>query len=71
MAFAYIACIRSKRDRLGKYCLPETRSGLPCISSFRVRRRYVAVGAIDAVVETLITHEKHHILHPREPISGL
>lgn len=71
MAFDYIECIRSGGDRLGKYGLPETRFGLPCFSSFGGLRRFVTVGAIDAVVGTLFTRGKHHILHPREPFSGL
>lgn len=71
LAFASIECIRSGGDRLGKYGLPETRFGLPCFSSLGGLRRYVAVGAIDAVVATLYTRGKHHILHPREPFSSL
>lgn len=69
-AFAYIECICSGRDRLGKYGLPELRFGLPCFGSFGGRRRYVSVGAIDAVVGTLFTRGKHHILFPREPFSS-
>lgn len=71
LAFDPIECIRSGGDRLGKYGLPETRFGLPCFSSFEGLRRYVAVGDIDAVVGTLFTRGKHHILYPREPFSSL
>lgn len=70
-AFAYIECIRSGKDRLGKYGLPETCFRLSCFSSFGGLRRYVAVEAIDAVVGTLFNRGKHHILLPREPFSSL
>lgn len=71
MAFAHIECIRSERDRLRKYGLPETHFGLPCLSSFGGQWRNVAVGAIDAVVGTLFTRGKHRVLHTREPCSVL
>lgn len=71
LTFAFIECIRSGRDRLGKYGFPETRYGLPCFSSFGGRRRFVPVGAFDAVVGTLFSRGKHHILFPREPFSGI
>lgn len=69
-AFAYIECIRSERDRLGKYGLSETRFGLACFGSFGGRRRYVSLAAIDAVMGTLFTRGKHHILFPRESFSS-
>lgn len=71
LAFAFIECIRSGKDLLGKYGIPETRYGLPCFSSFGGRRRYVPVGAIDAVVGTLFSRGMHHVLFPREPFSGV
>lgn len=71
MAFTYGESIRSSRERPRQYGVQELSCGLPPFGSLGGRRRFLRVGAIDAVVGTLELRGKDHILFPREQLSGL
>ena len=69
VAFAFIECVVSSADRLGKYGLPEKRRGTDCFTSLGGRLRYVDVQAVDAVVGTLDVRKRHVFLFCRDRFS--
>lgn len=67
--FAYIACVISSADRLGKRGLTEKRLGMECFSSYGGARRYVNALAVEAVIGTLFRDGKHFV-YSRDRSSG-
>jgi len=69
MAFAYVARVKSARDRAGRSGYPAQKWGIDCFLSADGVRCYVPAGAMEAVVGTLEREGVHFVLFDREPFS--
>ena len=64
---AYVRRVCSRRDPMGRYCIPDRVRGMHVFTDYGGRHEYIDVMTIVDSVGCLTRDKRHHVLHTREP----